>query len=402
MSCFGEKNGHIRLNLVGGVAPITLVWSDGSTAGTERNNLGPGRYSVTITDKKGCVINEPFIINEPSKLKINADVSNSLSCDNANTGKINLVVTGGTAPYTYKWSNGATTEDLENLTPGNYTVLVTDVNGCKETDSWEISRFGQLVPTVETITDYNCETKFVKQTFVGHVKGGVPPYTFSWSDGVVSGDNNQYMNTNNNGLVVFTVKDSFGCEAEFPITVNTPVLGIANFSYDSYGHDVYNLYSIFDPILFTNLATGDFTKIVWDFGDGSFSDEENPSHVYTRVGTYTVKQTVTYPFGCQYVFTSTIKIEKGYTVEVPTAFTPNNDKINDTFAPVFLGLVEVTLYIYDTWGSLIYTETAETIKGWDGKIKDLDAENGNYYFKMIGKTFYNHTITQEGALTLIK
>ena len=135
MSCFGEKNGHIRLNLVGGVAPITLVWSDGSTAGTERNNLGPGRYSVTITDKKGCVINEPFIINEPSKLKINADVSNSLSCDNANTGKINLVVTGGTAPYTYKWSNGATTEDLENLTPGNYTVLVTDVNGCKETDS---------------------------------------------------------------------------------------------------------------------------------------------------------------------------------------------------------------------------------------------------------------------------
>lgn len=242
----------------------------------------------------------------------------------------------------------------------------------------------------------------MKQTFVDHVKGGVPPYTFSWSDGVVSGDNNQYMNTNNNGLVVFTVKDSFGCEAEFPITVNTPVLGIANFSYDSYGHDVYNLYSIFDPILFTNLATGDFTKIAWDFGDGSFSDEENPSHVYTRVGTYTVKQTVTYPFGCQYVFTSTIKIEKGYTVEVPTAFTPNNDKINDTFAPVFLGLVEVTLYIYDTWGSLIYTETAETIKGWDGKIKDLDAENGNYYFKMIGKTFYNHTITQEGALTLIK
>ncbi|MFC5683416.1 PKD domain-containing protein [Flavobacterium sp. MAHUQ-51] len=402
VSCFGEKNGHIRLNLVGGVAPITLVWSDGSTAGTERNNLGPGRYSVTITDKKGCVINEPFIINEPSKLKINADVSNSLSCDNANTGKINLVVTGGTAPYTYKWSNGATTEDLENLTPGNYTVLVTDVNGCKETDSWEISRFGQLVPTVETITDYNCETKFVKQTFVGHVKGGVPPYTFSWSDGVVSGDKNQYMNTNNNGLVVFTVKDSFGCEAEFPITVNTPVLGIANFSYDSYGHDVYNLYSIFDPILFTNLATGDFTKIAWDFGDGSFSDEENPSHVYTRVGTYTVKQTVTYPFGCQYVFTSTIKIEKGYTVEVPTAFTPNNDKINDTFAPVFLGLVEVTLHIYDTWGSLIYTETAETIKGWDGKVKDLDAENGNYYFKMIGKTFYNHTIAQEGALTLIK
>lgn len=402
VSCFGEKNGHIRLNLVGGVAPLKLVWSDGSTAGTERNNLGPGRYSVTITDKKGCVISQPFIINEPSLLELNADVSNSLSCDNANTGKINLVVTGGSAPFTYKWSNGATTEDLDNLTPGNYTVIVTDANGCKETNSWEITRFGQLVPTVETITDFDCDTKYVKQTFVGHVKGGIPPYTLSWSDGVVSGSNNQIMNTNNNGLIVFTVKDSFGCDASVNFNVNTPVLGTANFSYASYGHDVYNLYSIFDPILFTNLATGDFTNISWDFGDGNFSDEENPSHIYTRVGTYTVKQTVTYPFGCQYVFTSTIKIEKGYSVAMPTAFTPNNDGINDSFAPVFLGFVEVTLYVYDTWGSLIYTETGENIKGWNGKVKDLEAENGNYYFKMMGKTFYNHTITEEGAFTLIK
>jgi hypothetical protein len=55
------------------------------------------------------------------------------------------------------------------------------------------------------------------------------------------------------------------------------------------------LYSIFDPIQFTNLATGDFTNISWDFGDGNFSDETNPAHIYSKVGLYTVKQTVTYP-----------------------------------------------------------------------------------------------------------
>lgn len=402
ISCFGAKDGHIRLNLVGGVAPIKLVWSDDDAAGLERNNLGPGRYSVIITDKKLCKIEQTFIINEPLALELRADVSNPLSCYDANTGAINLVVTGGTPPFTYAWSNGATTEDLINLPPDNYTVNVTDANGCKATDSWKIIRFEQLTPTVETITDFDCDTKYVKQTFVGHVKGGIPPYELSWSDGVVSGSNNQIMNTNNNGLIVFSVKDSFGCEVNLPFNVNTPVLGNANFSYASYGHDVYNLYSIFDPILFTNLATGDFTTISWDFGDGNFSDEENPSHIYTRVGTYTVKQTVSYPFGCQYSYTTTIKVEKGYTVEMPTAFTPNNDGINDSFAPVFLGFIEVTLHVYDTWGSLIYSETGETIKGWNGKVKDLEAENGNYYFKMMAKTFYNHTITQEGGFTLIK
>lgn len=402
ISCFRAKDGHIRLNLVGGVAPIKLVWNDDAAAGLERNNLGPGRYSVIITDKKLCKIEQTFIINEPLPIELNADVSNPLSCLNANTGAINLVVTGGTPPFTYAWSNGAKTEDLINLPPDNYIVNVTDANGCKATNSWKIIRFEQLTPSIETITDFDCDTKYVKQTFVGHVKGGIPPYTLSWSDGVVSGTNNQIMNTKNNGLIVFSVQDSFGCKQDLPFNVNTPVLGSANFSYASYGHDVYNLYSIFDPILFTNLATGDFTTISWDFGDGNFSDEENPSHIYTRVGTYTVKQTVSYPFGCQYTYTTTINIEKGYSVTMPTAFSPNNDRINDSFAPIFLGFIEVTLHVYDTWGSLIYSETGETIRGWNGKVKDLEAENGNYYFKMMAKTFYNHTITQEGGFTLIK
>ncbi|GEC70618.1 gliding motility-associated C-terminal domain-containing protein [Flavobacterium flevense] len=402
ISCFGAKDGHIRLNLVGGVAPVKLVWSDDPTAGVERNNLGPGRYSVVITDKKLCKIEDTFIINEPLAIELKADVSNPLSCNDANTGAINLIVTGGTPPFTYAWSNGAKTKDLINLPPDNYIVNVTDANGCKATESWKITRFEQLTPTVETITDYDCDTKYVKQTFVGHVKGGIPPYTLSWSDGVISGSNNQIMNTKNNGLIVFSVEDSFGCKQDLPFNVNTPVLGNPGFSFESYGNDVYNLYSIFDPVLFTNSATGDFTTIAWDFGDGNFSDEQNPSHIYTRTGTYTIKQTVTYPFGCQYVFSKTIQVEKGYSLVMPTAFTPNNDGTNDSFAPVFLGLTQITLHIYDTWGSLIYSETGETIKGWNGKVKDTDAENGNYYFKIIGTTFYNHTITEEGAVTLIK
>ena len=402
ISCFGAKDAYIRLNLIGGKAPVTLVWEDDPTAGIDRNNIGPGKYTVTITDGKFCKIKETFLIVEPLLLELRADVSNPLSCLDANTGAINLVVTGGAPPFTYSWSNGATTEDLQNLPPENYTVTVTDANGCKKSESWKIIRFEQLTPTIEVRTDFDCATKYVKETFIGNVKGGVPPYQLSWSDGVVTGVNNEIMNTNNNGLIIFTVTDSFGCTANSTYNVATPVLGIANFETSSYGNDVYGLYSIFDPILFTNLATGDFTKISWDFGDGNFSDEENPKHIYTRVGTYTIKQTVTYPFGCQYVHTATVNVEKGYSLIMPNAFTPNNDGTNDSFAPVFLGFIEMTLAVYDSWGSVIYSETGQTIKGWNGKVNDLDAENGNYFFKLSAKTFYNHTIIEDGAFTLIK
>lgn len=402
ISCHGANDAHIRLNLVGGQAPVKLVWSDGSTAGIERNNLGAGTYTVTITDAKLCQITETYIVTDPLELEIRGDISNPLDCVKANTGVIDLVVTGGTAPYKYAWSNGATTEDLSQLTPDNYTVTVTDSRGCKKSDTFKIIRFEQLTPTIEVLTDFNCDTKFVDQTFVGHVKGGIPPYTLKWSDGVVTGTNGEIMKTENNGLIKFSVTDSFGCYADFDYNVSKPVLGTPDFSTSSYGKDVYGLYAIYDPVLFTNLATGDFTHVSWDFGDGNFSDEENPKHIYTREGTYTIKQLVSYPFGCQYSYSSTLLIEKGYKIAMPNAFTPNNDGFNDTFAPVFLGLINVTLDVYDTWGSVVYSETGTNIHGWNGKVKDLDAENGNYYFKLSAKTFYNHTITEKGAFTLIK
>ena len=402
ISCHGANDAHIRLNLVGGQAPLKLEWSDGSTAGIERNNLGPGSYKVKITDAKLCVIEAEYIVVDPLELEIRGDVSNSLDCVKANTGVIDLVVTGGTAPYTYVWSNGARTEDLSQLTPDNYTVTVTDSRGCKKSDAFQITRFEQLTPTIEILTDFNCDTKFVDQTFIGHVKGGIPPYTLKWSDGIVSGVNGEIMKTDNKGLVIFSVTDSFGCTADVVHNVKTPVLGTPNFSTGSIGKDVYGLYAIYDPVLFTNLATGDFTHVSWDFGDGNFSDEENPKHIYTREGTYTIKQLVTYPFGCQYSYEASIVVEKGYTLIMPNAFTPNNDGINDSFAPVFTGLNNITLDIFDKWGGIIYSETGVNIHGWRGKIKDLDAQNGNYYFKITAKTFYNHTVTEKGSLTLIK
>lgn len=402
ISCFGANNGSITLNFVGGIAPVKLTWNDGAVTGTTRNNLKPGSYTVTIVDSKPCTIVRTFIILEPQLLVLSANLTNALDCNNANSGAINLLVSGGSAPFTYAWSNGATTEDLSNIPAGNYLVTVTDANGCTQQAQYSINRPPPIVPGVVTKTEFDCETKYVKQTFVAQVSGGVPPYQLVWSSGTVSGVNNEMMNTNQNGTVILTATDAIGCQSNYSFNVDLPTLGTPSFDVSSYAYSTFGTYSINDPIQFTNTATGDYTSVAWDFGDGSFSTELNPVHTFINPKEYVVTQTVTYPFGCVYVQKITLLVDKGYVLVVPNAFTPNNDTLNDKFRPVTKGLKNVRLDVYDTWGSLIYSETGDILKGWDGKIKGLHAENGNYYCKVSGETFYGTIVNDNHPFVLIK
>ncbi|MEY8847623.1 PKD domain-containing protein [Psychroserpens sp. XS_ASV72] len=402
MSCAGENDASITLNLVGGIDPITVVWDDDATVGVERNNLAPGTYTVTITDGTPCVIQESFTINDIAPLLLSANITNALDCDDTNSGAINLLIQGGTPPFDVQWNNGATTEDLESIPPNFYSVVVTDANGCEVEGNWEVTRFEPLVVDVETQSEFDCEAKTVDQTFIAMASGGVPPYQFNWSSGNVSGLNNEMMTTEVNGLVILDVTDSLGCTTNYTFNVETPVLGDPGFEVSSIGLVNYGIFAIQDPIQFTNEATGDFVSILWDFGDGSFSAEENPTHTYVQVGNYVVTQTVTYPFGCVYTHIVTLIVEDGYKLIMPDAFTPNEDGLNDYFAPEHIGLNTLELNIYDTWGSLIYSESGDDIRGWDGKINDESAENGNYYYTFKASTFYDDVIEKQGAFVFIK
>lgn len=402
VSCFGANDGSINLNLVGGLAPVTLVWSDGAASGTTRNNLGPGTYTVTITDSKPCVISETFTIIEPQSLVLSANITNAFDCDVANSGAINLLVSGGTAPFTYNWSNGATTEDLVNITGGTYQVTVTDARGCSQTASYNVNRQPPIVITVDTQTIADCEAQDVRQVFEAQVAGGVPPYQLDWSSGTVSGASNQFMETSQSGTVILEVTDGQGCTANYSFNVDIPNIGGTSFTQDSFSFNAFGTYAINDPIQFTNTSTGDYESLVWNFGDGILSSEEDPVHTYTREGTYVVTLTVVYPFGCSYVHTVTLLIDKGYKMIMPNGFTPNGDTVNDIFTPLFLGMKDVEMSIYDTWGEMVYYEKGETIRGWDGQIKGRDAENGNYFFKVIATPFFGGEVKQDGPFTLIK
>lgn len=402
VSCFGANNGSIQVNLTGGIAPVTLSWSDGSTAGLTRNNLAPGTYTATISDGTPCHIVRTFTIVEPQLLVLSANLTNPVDCTNASGGAIDLIVSGGTPPFAYSWSNGAATEDLNNLVAGNYAVVVTDFNGCTISSQYTLIRPEPLEIDVTTKNDFNCDLREVTTSFVAQASGGVPPYQFQWSSGNVSGANNEIMRTDLNGTVILTVEDAIGCVQTFTVNVDHTEIGTIAFEAVSAGYTSYGMYSIEDPIQFNSTITGDYESVYWDFGDGTTSTELEPVHVYALPKDYVVTLTVTYPFGCVYHYVITLAVEKGYILVVPTAFTPNSDSLNDTFRPVTKNLKNIVMDIYDSWGSLIYSEKGDAIKGWDARIKGFNAENGNYYSKVAAETFYGTIVYENQTFVLIK
>ena len=285
ISCFGANDGSIKLNFVGGKSPVKLVWSDNSTAGTERNNIGPGTYSVTITDGNSCAINRTFVINEPQQLVVSANIRNAFDCNKANSGAISLLVSGGTPPYSYNWSNGFKTQNPDSIRAGNYMVTVTDSVGCTQTMQYSVLRQKELTVKIDSVTDFNCITKAVKEVYTAHVSGGVVPYQLTWSSGKVSGVNNEVMETSQNGLVILHVVDALGCSADYGFTTNIPTPGI---SYEL--QDCNNRIYQFNAVVPNEKS--DFFTYVWDFGDGAISKIKSPLHTFATPGSYNVKLTI--------------------------------------------------------------------------------------------------------------
>ncbi len=129
VSCNGEGDGSVSINVSGGTMPYTYNWSNGDTS-EDITGLGPDSYGCTVTDANGCTVSVgPFPVDEPDVLGATGAVTNA-SGGNAN-GAIDLSVSGGTSPFMYNWSNGATTEDVTDLAAGPYSCTVTDANGCE-------------------------------------------------------------------------------------------------------------------------------------------------------------------------------------------------------------------------------------------------------------------------------
>ena len=372
-------------------------------------SIVPDAALITVTptyENNGVVcIGAPqtFSITVLSEIVVSGTPNDAVDCDDPNSGSIDLLVSGGSGTYSFLWSNGAETEDLANIPSGDYSVEITDSEGCfAQSETFTIWRQDDIVVDLETSIDPNCTGNFVSQINEITVSGGVSPYSINWSSGSVSIDDNTVMTAYENGTYTVLVTDTFGCQVETEIIVDFDELGDASFDLSSSGQIDCGI-SIFNELLFTNTSSGDYISVTWDFGDGSpLVTGDSVLYTYSHPGSYTITQTVEYSYGCIEVFTEEIDVTDGYDIVLPNAFSPNGDGMNDTIRPVYSCVNSIEMFIYDTFGSLIYYENNADLIGWNGILEGREAENGNYLMVVKGVSIYQEEINRQGVFTLLR
>lgn len=136
-SCYGYTDGQACFVPAGGLPPYTFQWAIGDTTACI-DSVPAGLYNVTVTDASGCTGLNAVIITTPAQLSVNTSSVNA-TCQSCTDGSASAAVFGGTAPYMYQWSTGATLAFITNLAPGIYTCCVIDNNACSVCDTFTIS-----------------------------------------------------------------------------------------------------------------------------------------------------------------------------------------------------------------------------------------------------------------------
>jgi hypothetical protein len=215
-SCFGSADGTIDLNITGGYSPYDVSWDNGDN-GTSIGGLIAGSYEYTLVDDEGCSTTGTVSVNQPTQLSVSfTGIDNN--CFGGSDGEIDLDVLGGTAPYSYMWNNGETTQDITGLSAGNYEVTVTDDHGCEIIDNFDINQGDEIVITVDAILDAsNCVTGDGEIMLT--VTGGDGNFTYDWDNGATSED----ITGLTAGDYNLAIEDGLGCIASFSTSITQPI-----------------------------------------------------------------------------------------------------------------------------------------------------------------------------------
>lgn len=199
----GANDGTATANPTGGTPNYTYAWSNGGTTQTIAG-LSPGNYTVVVTDSKGCTSQQSVTVSA-FNCALSASISSAnVLCFGGAEGQATIAVNGGLLPYTYLWSNGATTQTATNLTAGTFTATATDAAGCVVAQSVNIMQPALLVATVVNVQNVLCPQDMTGSAEIA-VTGGTAPYSFNWPGG----------NTGNLGVGSYTVSvtDANNCSA---------------------------------------------------------------------------------------------------------------------------------------------------------------------------------------------
>ena len=238
-----QSNGQVDVTgITGGTAPYSYNWSNGEMT-EDLVNVAPGDYTVTVTDANGCEGTNTFTVadtpNEPTVTATTTDSECSLS-----NGNIDVSVSGGTSPYTYIWGEGQTTEDLNNVPSGSYTVTVTGADGCTTVLSVDVANTDPTIDiTANIVSNTTCNggNGSITTTVTPTPPPGGGTYTYNWNNGettpdltnLTPGSYTVTVSTGNScsGIATFTVPDEPD-EPMISFTVTESLCELSNGSID--------------------------------------------------------------------------------------------------------------------------------------------------------------------------
>lgn len=208
----GVNNGTATVNVLQGVGPFTYLWNTGANT-QSISNLGAGTYTVTVTNGNGCITSSSTTLVAPPNVFASATATPRL-CPGVNNGTATATATGGTPPFGYAWSNGGNTQTITGLSPGTYSVIVTDANGCSSIASVTIQQAPgvtfNLTGTTTVCGVGNTGSATATPT------GGTAPFSYLWSTGAVTSS----VTGLPEGTHSVTVTDANGCSAVRTISIN--------------------------------------------------------------------------------------------------------------------------------------------------------------------------------------
>ncbi len=454
VSCFGGNDGMATATATGGNLPYTYSWAPGGGNTLASNNLAAGNNTITVTDVNGCKAIATAIIQQPSALTSVMKIQNTV-CGNDN-GIASVKVYGGTEPYQYTWSTGNYTSDsVNNLAPGQHTVLIEDNNGCIRNDIAIIAPSSAIQMQL-LHTDVLCAGESTGSA-EAIVNGGTAPYSFEWSGSTQVLKTNPITNVAA-GTYNLKLQDAVGCSVTSTVLIEQPeplkatittkpsYCDLNNGSIDaaiSGGESPY----IFNwaPVnstmsALTNVYAGNYQLLVTDKNNcnllltttipndkpqrvflgndttlcpgnkiilspgiyNSYKWQDNSvssDYTVTNAGIYTIE--VVDSLSCLLKDTVNIISDCGF-IFFPNAFTPDNNLQNDLFGPVgYLSTIkDYTLLIYNRLGQLVF-KSADPFKKWDGRMQDKTRLPGTYVWIARYSNKGIRNILQKGTVTVI-
>lgn len=397
-SCAGFDDGFIEVAIDNGAGFYEYDWAgsglfqdDGSL-----QNLEAGSYQVQVRDINRCLGSFTFQVDDPAAVEVEFEID-PVSCFGENDATVTAVGTGGTMPFSYSWDNGVNGPALLNIGAGDYRLSILDGNNCPLDTLLQLDQPDTIFFNNIRVDDVLC---FGEST--GRISilggGGTPPYDFRISNQGFVPDNT-FLNLAA-GTYQVILRDAEGCAVSSTVAITEPPLLRVDAGRDT-------LVNLGEQTTLLARPSERPVSYAWSPGD-DLTCTDCPDPLVLPLNSATYEVAVTNANGCVARDLVSITVAKLRKVYAPTAFSPNNDSVNDFFTlyPDDSATRILSLKIFDRWGELVFEAKdipgGEEALGWDGSFKGEPMNGGVYIYLAEVEYLDGKVELEQGDLLLLR